>query len=275
MPPTQLAERTYETPLGAICYWVSQTADPSLPWLVFLPGLTADHRLFDKQVEHFAGRANILTWDAPSHGRSRPFALAWTMDDLARYLHGILAQEGAGRLVLVGQSMGGYTAQAFMDLFPGQARGFVSVDSCPLQRSYYTGWELAALRHVKLMFLSFPWKSLVSLGANNNSTTEYGQALMGEMMRDYTKREYCELAAHGYRVLADAVAADRPYRIDCPFLILCGQKDRAGSAKRYNRAWERNTGNLVRWIPNAGHNSNCDNPAAVNAAIDQLLKSLA
>ena len=94
------------------------------------------------------------------------------------------------------------------------------------------------------------------------------------MMLDYQKREYCELAAHGFRVLADAVSADRPYRIDCPYVLICGEEDRAGSAKRYNRAWEAQEGTPVRWIENAGHNSNCDNPAEVNAVIEGLMDSL-
>lgn len=207
-------------------------------------------------------------------GESRPFALTWTMDDLARWLHEIFATEGIARPILVGQSMGGYTAQVFMELFPGEAAGFVSIDSCSLQRRYYTWWELAALRHTKLMYLSFPWKTLVRLGSSGNTTTHYGSKLMESMMLDYQKREYCELAAHGFRVLADAVSADRPYQIDCPYVLICGEEDRAGSAKRYNRAWEAQEGTPIHWIENAGHNSNCDNPAEVNAVIEGLMDSL-
>ncbi len=276
MTSDTLDKRELTTERGPIRYWVGRAAASAdaLPWLVFLPGLTADHRLFEKQVDHFAGRVNVLAWDAPSHGESRPFALAWTMDDLARWLHDILEREGAVRPILVGQSMGGYTAQAFMDLFPGETAGFVSIDSCPLQRSCYASWELSALRHTKLMYLSFPWKALVALGSSGTATSERGRALMREMMLGYGKREYCELAAHGYRVLADAIAAGRPHRIDCPFLLVCGEEDRAGSAKRYNRAWARRTGNPVRWIAGAGHNSNCDAPAEVNAAIEEFMAEL-
>ena len=266
--------RELTTPDGNIVYCVSRVAGPGRPWLVFLPGLTADHRLFERQVEHFEGSANVLVWDAPSHGESRPFALTWTMDDLARWLHDILEREGAVRPILVGQSMGGYTAQAFMELFPGGAAGFVSIDSCPLQRSYYTWWELAALRHTKLMYLSFPWKTLVALGANGTASSERGRALMREMMLGYRKREYCELAAHGYQVLADAVAADRPYRIDCPVMLVCGEEDRAGSAKRYNRAWAQRTGLPIHWIAGAGHNSNTDDPGTVNELLEKFVGSL-
>ena len=43
--------------------------------LIFLPGLTADHRLFEKQIEFFERKYNVLVWDAPGHAKSWPFNL--------------------------------------------------------------------------------------------------------------------------------------------------------------------------------------------------------
>ncbi len=61
-----LKESTYQTPCGTIHYW-SSILNLDTTTLVFLPGLTADHRLFDKQVEYFDGKYNIIVWDAPAH----------------------------------------------------------------------------------------------------------------------------------------------------------------------------------------------------------------
>ena len=47
-----MTEKTYKTPSGTIHYWTNNI-DTTKITLVFLPGLTADHRLFDKQVEYF------------------------------------------------------------------------------------------------------------------------------------------------------------------------------------------------------------------------------
>lgn len=264
-------KRTYRTSKGSIAYRISDPKDDQRPWLVFLPGLTADHTLFEKQIDRFEGDANVFAWDAPSHGESRPFDLDWTLDDVARWLREILDFEGITEPILIGQSLGGYIAQAYMDLYPGSVRGFVSIDSCPLKRSYYQAWELAALKHTKFMFRCFPWKAMQNLAATNNSTTEYGQHVMRDIMRAYDKREYCDLSAYGFRVLAEAVEADRPYDIDCPVLLICGEKDGAGSAKRYNRAWEKRAGHTVHWVEGAGHNSNCDAPDVVNALIAQFV----
>lgn len=274
MDDVNLSERQLQTPSGAITYWVSREVDADRPWLVFLPGLTADHRLFERQLEYFAGRANMLAWDPPSHGASRSFALSWTLDDLAGWLHEILKREGANRPILVGQSMGGYVSQAYLRLYPDDVAGFASIDSCPLDFSHYRGWELFFLRHTKLMYLSIPWNTLKRLGSSGCATTGYGRALMATMMDDYGKREYCELAAHGYSALAGAIAPDRTYHVPCPTLLICGEKDQAGSAKRYNRTWSRKTGVPLHWIEGAGHNANTDKPDAVNALLEEFTRSL-
>ena len=118
-------ERSYTTDKGAIRYWISDPM-PGAKTLVFLPGLTADHHLFDKQVEFFEPRCNVFVWDAPGHAASRPFELSFSLADKARWLHEILAVEGVDQPVLVGQSMGGYVSQAFMQCFPDEAcTGFI------------------------------------------------------------------------------------------------------------------------------------------------------
>ena len=117
-----MKEKTFIAERGAIHYWVSARIEDA-PQLVFLPGLTADHRLFDRQIAHFERQANCLVWDPPSHGASRPFALDWSMDDLARMLHAILEREGFARPILVGQSMGGYVPKRSSIFSPAKRQG--------------------------------------------------------------------------------------------------------------------------------------------------------
>ena len=80
-----LKESTYQTPCGTIHYW-SSILSLDTTTLVFLPGLTADHRLFDKQVAYFDGKYNIIVWDAPAHASSWPFRFDFDLFDKAKWL---------------------------------------------------------------------------------------------------------------------------------------------------------------------------------------------
>ena len=64
---------------------------------------------------------------------------------------------------------------------------------------------------------------------------------------------------------------DLPYSIECPALLICGKKDKAGSCIRYNRAWHAKTGIPIEWVKDAGHNANTDQPEMVNSLIETLI----
>ena len=270
-----MMEKVYHTDHGPVHYWLDAPERSHLT-LVFLPGLTADHRLFDKQIEYFRGRYNVFTWDAPGHAASWPFRLDFSLLDKARWLETILTSEDIQRPVIIGQSMGGYVGQAYAQLYPERLAGFVSIDSAPLQRKYITRAELWMLRKTETMYYCYPWKALLRSGSNGVATSEYGRKLMRDMMMVYDgdKKRYSQLAGHGFRILADAMEADLPYEIKCPAMLICGKQDHAGSCIRYNKAWHRNTGIPLKWIDGAGHNSNTDKPDTVNALIEEFIQTL-
>ncbi len=271
-----MTEKVFDTACGSIHYWVNDIrADRQS--LVFLPGLTADHRLFDKQIEYFQHTYNVLVWDAPGHATSWPFSFDFDLMDKARWLDGILTSEGIEQPILVGQSMGGYVGQAYCELFPEKICGFVVIDSAPLQRKFVTSWELWLLKRMEPVYRWWPWKSLRKWGVNGVAVSGYGRSLMYEMMMVYDgdQARYAKLSGHGFRMLAEAMEADLPYRIPCPAILLCGEKDQAGSCIRYAKAWHKDTVIRLEWIKNAGHNSNTDQPEIVNRLIEELIQEVA
>lgn len=267
-----MLEKTWETSYGTIHYRIGRS-DASELSLIFLPGLTADHRLFDPQISHFEGKYNVFVWDAPGHASSWPFELTFTLMDKARWLDEILTAERLENPVIIGQSMGGYVGQAYSQLFPQKLKGFVSIDSAPLQRKYVTALELWLLKRMEPVYRHYPWKSLLKSGSNGVAVSPRGRKIMYDMMMCYDgdQERYAKLSGHGFRMLAEAMEADLPYRINCPAMLLCGEKDHAGSCIRYNRAWHKETGIPLEWIKGAGHNSNTDQPEIVNSFIENLI----
>lgn len=271
-----MTEKTYATPCGAIHYWINERKRNDQPTLIFLPGLTADHRLFDKQIAYFENTYQTFVWDAPGHASSWPFSFTFSLLDKARWLDEILKAEEIEKPVIVGQSMGGYVGQAYAELFPDRLKGFISIDSAPLQRCYVTGIELWLLKRMEPVYRHYPWKSLTKAGCNGVATSEYGRQLMRNMISVYEgdQKRYAQIAGHGFKILAEAMEADLPYKLPCPALLICGEKDHAGSCIRYTKAWHKKTGIPIAWIKNAGHNSNTDNPDKVNQLIENFLKTL-
>ena len=281
-----MEEKVFETKLGNIHYWINKNitderyvntnSDGKYLQLVFLPGLTADHRLFSKQIEYFEGKFPLFVWDAPGHNVSYPFDLDFDLFDKAKWLNEILELEGFDNPVIIGQSMGGYLGQAYCQLFPGKLKGFISVDSAPLQRQFYTGIELWILKRMEPVYRHYPWKSLLKAGCNGVASTDSGRKLMREIMMTYDgdQDRYAKLAGHGYRILAAASEKDLPYELPEHSLLICGTKDHAGSCIRYNKAWHKKAGIPIKWIEGAGHNSNTDKPDKINRIIKDFIKSI-
>ena len=268
-----MIERIYETPSGIIHYWTNDAVKSYQSALVFLPGLTADHRLFEKQIEYFKDTYRVLVWDAPGHASSYPFRLDFTLFDLATWLDEIFIKERIENPIVIGQSMGGYVGQVYAQLFPEKLKGLVTIDSPSLQRKYYTAMELWLLKNMEAIYRIYPWKSLLKSGPKSVSTTDYGRKLMYDMMMIYDgdQERYARLAGYGYKIFSEAVEKKLSYEVKCPQLAICGKEDRAGSCIRYLKAYERNTGKSVQWIDEAGHNSNADQPDIVNRLIDEFL----
>ena len=87
-----MVEKVYQTAFGVIHYWIN-IIDINQATLFFLPGLTADHRLFDKQIEYFEYKYNVFVWDSLAHGNSWPFELNFNLMDKAKWLNEILENE--------------------------------------------------------------------------------------------------------------------------------------------------------------------------------------
>lgn len=270
-----MKENTYTTSSGTIYYWVNDI-DPVKPSLVFLPGLTSDHRLFDKQVECFKGCRNVFVWDAPGHGLSWPFTFNFDLMDVAKWLNCILEKENIFKPVIIGQSMGGHLGQTFSELYPDRLKGFIAINSAPLQMKYTNSRELWILKRMKNIYRLYPWKSMLKVASKGVAVTPYGQQLMHDMMMTYDgdPSRNAQVAGHGFKIMADAIEKDLPYAIQCPALLICGKSDKISSIKRYNEAWHKESHIPLHWIENAGHNANTDQPEIVNDLIETFLNKL-
>ncbi len=265
-----MKEKHIETNRGKVYYWLSDFWDEERKTIIFLHGLTADHTMFEKQYDFFCDRCNIVAWDAPAHGKSRSYK-EFTYQNAAEVLKKILERHRISSAIMVGQSMGGYMAQSFMARFPSFASAFVAIDTTPYGEIYYSKSDKWLLRQIEWMSYLYPFNAMKKAIAKQVSVTKDGYENMLSMLSPYTKKELCHLMGIGYAGFLDD---NTDLKIECPTMILLGEMDKTGKVQSYNKLWAKNTGFTLIMIKNATHNSNVDNPEAVNYEIERFIQSL-
>ena len=145
-----LKEKSIKTEIGKVYYWINNNLPDSDVCIVFCHGLTADHSLFEKQIDFFSPKYQILLWDIPLHGKSIPYE-NFTYDNVVSDLNTIIERERLSKLIFVGQSGGGYISQAYISQYPDKARGFVGIGTTPFGMKYYKKSELFWVKHFATM----------------------------------------------------------------------------------------------------------------------------
>ncbi|WP_018657456.1 alpha/beta fold hydrolase [Actinomadura flavalba] len=256
-----LTHRTLDRPGCTLHYRIGGPRD-GVP-VVFSHGATMDHRTWEPQAEVFAARYRVLVWDVRGHGDSTPNRDPWTLAAAADDLLALLDHEGIERAVLVGQSMGGNLSQEIVFRHPERAAALVALgcagNTLPISR-----WERLQIRAVLRTLPLFPRGLLMSqqvrASARDAGVRAYVRDAAGRM-------EHRDMVA----VMASLVGALHPepgYRIELPELLLRGEHDRLGNARRMMPVWaERDP--LARYVvvPDAAHLANQDNPVFFNETV--------
>ena len=263
---TGLHEKSVSSEHGITYYWTNIIQSDIA--LVFLPGLTADHHLFETQVSCFEDYFKVLVWDCPCHGKSRPYD-EFTYANVCYELDRILEIEGISRAIFIGQSLGGMIAQYYIDQHPTKAIGFVSIDSVPFG-DYYSKSDLFWLTQLEWMCKLFPDKILRSSMAKMCGATKNAQKRMLTMIASYSKNELCHLMYIGE---AAFIPENKNLNISCKSILLLGDKDKVGKVAAYNESWEQRTGFPLIMIQGAAHNANDDQPDKVNAIIRDFIET--
>lgn len=265
-----MTRKSVVTASGNVIYYTSDDWDSGRDTIVFLHGLTGDHTMFERQFEYFNGKYNIIAWNAPAHGESRPFA-DFTYGKAAEALKQILDEMEVSSAVLAGQSMGGFISQSFIKRYPERVRAFIGIDTTPFGEGYYSKSDIFWLKRVEPLAKLYPLNAMKNAMAKQVSVTEKGYKNMLSMLEPYGKDELCRLMGIGYAAFLDDNCA---LEIPCPVLIILGERDSTGKVKSYCREWARRTGYPLKIIKNAAHNSNVDNPAEVNEAIEIFIEKI-
>ena len=263
---TSLQHKTFHNKGCDIHYWHRPGSMPK--HVIFLHGAGCDHRMFEAQLPIFDDSYHLLLWDARGHGQSKltpdiKFSYGDMVDDLFRLCERYRISDA----VLIGQSMGGNLAQEILYRRPELVSKLVLID-CTRNTGRLSITEKLMLKLTKPVFFCYPWETLICRSAdacgNTKAVKEYVRGCFSQMK----KTDFIAVMMS----LMTCLREDTQYRFPKPVLLLCGEDDRSGNIRKIAASWAESDPNCtLRRIEKAGHNSNQDNPVAVNQAICEFL----
>jgi pimeloyl-ACP methyl ester carboxylesterase len=99
--------------------------------VVLLHGYLESSEVWNGFEKKLAGEFRVVSMDLPGHGISDVFGDTHTMEFMATAVKELLDNLNITKVFLVGHSLGGYVALAFLELFPDYLNGYCLFHSQP------------------------------------------------------------------------------------------------------------------------------------------------
>jgi len=261
-----------ETP-RLYAYTGGKTFDPALPTIVFLHGGEHDHSVWSLQSRYMAHHGyGVLALDLPGHMRSAGPALT-TIESMAEHVAAALKTCGAGRLIVVGHSMGSLIALELGALLRDKVLGVVLIATAsPMQVSDVL---LDATRNspARAMQMINIWSHSASLGAFDRKPSSPGPGFSNvwsnlRLMQRVAQRNGADVlhadfaACNAYQRGAQAAA-----ELTCPAQFILGASDSMTPARAAQPLIAACRDATVVILPGAGHSLMAENPDGVREAL--------
>jgi pimeloyl-ACP methyl ester carboxylesterase len=233
------------------------------PAVLLSHGYSATSRMWRGQVGALSSHYRVFTWDMRGHGESDSpddpalYSEAATVDDMAA----ILARGGVTSAVVGGLSLGGYMSLAFYLKYPERVRALMLFDTGPGYRNpeARAGWNRMAEQRARVL----EEKGLEALRSGGDEVRVSLHHSAAGLAR----------AARGMLAQFDSSVLDALPGIAVPTLVLVGERDEPFLVATDVMAAKIPHATRVV-IPDAGHASNINQPAAFNRAVEEFLSTL-
>ena len=99
--------------------------------VVLLHGYLETHEIWNPFAVELAKYFRVITLDIPGHGKSGKISEIHTVEMLAEAVDYLLHDLGITKAFIIGHSMGGYTALAYLAKYPMKVSGICLFHSTP------------------------------------------------------------------------------------------------------------------------------------------------
>jgi pimeloyl-ACP methyl ester carboxylesterase len=243
------------------------------PALLLLHAFPLGLFMWEPQIEALAATHRVVRFDARGFGGSAPGAGPLTMDRIADDAAALLDHLKLATATVVGCSMGGYAAFAFVRRHAPRLQRLVLQDT----RAGADSEEQKAAR------------SLLAARVLGEGAPAAAEAFLPKLLGETTRREQDlvvawlreRILAASPRAIADALhglagrSDSRPTlaEIRVPTLVLVGEEDELTPPAEAEAMAAAIRGARLVVVPRAGHLASLEQPEAVNTAISSFLVS--
>ncbi len=264
---------TTEGPNGRLHYLDEGTGDPAL---VFLHAFPLSGAMWEHQIATFAPRHRVIAPDLRGFGASEvpEERGAYSMDGWADDVAALVTSLGLERVVLVGLSLGGYVAFAFLRHHPHALAGLVLSDT----RASADTPEVRARREEQQELIEAAGEAIALADRLLEPLVGPTSTRREDVLR--AAREL--LAANRAPGVVGALEAmkSRPdstgdlAAIAVPTLVVVGEQDQLSPPDVAAEMVKAISGARLAVIPDAGHLSNMENPGEFDRALEDFLGGL-
>ncbi|MCW5518329.1 alpha/beta hydrolase [Aureitalea sp. L0-47] len=160
---------------------ISYRIQGSGPAVVLLHGFLENMEMWAILEEQLNTDFTTLIIDLPGHGNSEVFSETHSMEDMASVVRALMAHLQIESVSLIGHSMGGYVALAFLESYQEMVRQIILLNSTPYadseERRQNRGRALELIPKNKNLFIPVAITNLFAEDTRNEFSTEIEQLI--------------------------------------------------------------------------------------------------
>jgi 3-oxoadipate enol-lactonase len=252
---------------------INYEIEGSGPVVTFSHSLACHLGMWDEQVRALAGRYRVLRFDTRGHGQTTAPAGAYSLEQLAEDLRGLLDGLGIAETHFVGLSMGGMIGQVFALNYPARVQSLVLCDTTSRYPAAAAPIWADRIRTVE----SKGMDPMVAPTLERWFTAPF-RARNKEMM-DRVGEMIRRTPSPGYVGCCHAIpkidVTDRLGEVRCPALVIVGEEDLGTPVEMARQIHAALPGAELAILRSASHLSNLEQPEEFNRVLAGFLDKAA
>lgn len=235
-------------------------------WILFLHAAFVNHKMFQKQIEYFENKYNVLTLDIVGHGKSTDTKKGDSINKMSNWIYDIIKTEKIEKIHIIGVSLGAVLAQDFANRYAGTVKSLACFGGYDINNfDMKMQKENSASQILMMLKALFSIKWFAKANKKISAFTLQAQKDFYNMNVQFPKKSFMYLAS-----LNSMVNTYQTKRRDYPLLIGCGKFDIPMELQAIEKWKNREPNCKVVIFDNAGHCVNMDVPQEFNKTMEEF-----